>query len=124
MFFMYGIGLVIWLMLTDVGYEKSWKTFVISQRENFILFLIRCALATVITYLLLVLPGHYSGEVNWSGYIFVPPGALFLYAIYILLGRKRRGNWKEYLEPDRWNAIAMVGCFVMALCSTILRVKN
>lgn len=120
MFSMYGVGLVVWLMLMDVGVSRSWDSFNISQGKHFVFLIVRCAIAAVVVYLL-VRFSTIRGEINWPGAIFSPVGTVFYYSLYILFNKKRRESWKELLVLDRWNAVALVGCGGMAFCASIVK---
>lgn len=120
MFVIYAGSLVLWLMLMDVGAEKSWRAFNISEGKSLIQLLLRCGIAALITWFLVSFM-KYEGRVDPSGAVIAPFSTAFYYAIHILFNRKHREHWREYLKVDRWNAVALLGCFVVALVSSVLR---
>jgi hypothetical protein len=108
------------MLLMDVGAEKSWSSFNISEGKQLAKMIGRCITAGLITFLLLVLPGKHEGVFNPSGAILVPFITLFFYACHILFNKKHRESWKEYLKIDRWNLITLAGCVVVAFCAATL----
>lgn len=119
MFVVYGASLVLWLMLMDVGAEKSWETVNIGKGKEFARMLVRLFVAGMFAWFLASF-GGYEGKVNPAGAVFAPFSTAFYYGIYILFNRNKRESWKEYLKLDRWNVLVLAGCFITALVSSTM----
>ena len=120
MFVLYAVAFVVWIMLMDVGAEKSWETFNIIKLKEFIRLVFRCLISGAVTYVGLVLIFKFKGTFNPSGLYITPFAVCIYYFVHILFNSKYRESWKEFLKIDRWNLVSFLGCVVMGFSSTIL----
>jgi hypothetical protein len=119
MFFIYGVGLFLWITLLEVGSKKSWEVFNLFETKNVVKLITRVVIVVAAMFMMSVL--GVAGDRDYSRVVYFTIVVPFYYGIYILLYSKERDSWKEFLRIDKWNALALFGCVCVAFCSTIIK---